>query len=132
MPVYIEAEGMVPLAFSMIETSPLAVSNGPLSGQSEDRRKPDLEGPFDQVRPLATCVPPRTSAQPARPPSAALVIRLTFPPRSQMLACAPIVLHDLLSCVMPLRKRVARHRAAWRGCLLNCSRSEQEAQEAPE
>ena len=75
------------LLSSAIVIFALAESNGP----SVDRCSRSVEslaelGAFLDNAPLAACVPPRISAQPATPPSATLVIRLTVsPPRVRCL-----------------------------------------------
>src|SRR5215211_4865123 len=71
-----------------------APSNGPAVLVQKSTRSPSKSGYLIAPgSPFAESVAPRTSAQPATLPSAALVIRLTVPPRNQMIACARIVLH---------------------------------------
>ena len=54
---------------------------GQIEGSQWSRRFSDCSLKIADNTPLAACVPPRTSAQPARPPSAALVIRFKVSPR---------------------------------------------------
>ena len=50
---------------------------------------------WSRISPLASCVPPRISAQLARPPSAALVIRFKVSPRESDACVCPEILTQL-------------------------------------
>src|SRR5689334_824116 len=65
------------------------------------------------------------------PPSAALVMRFTVPPRKiQIPACAPIVFHDLHSCVFPCANLLLGIRLIESAVCLTVRDCEQEDQEA--
>ena len=82
---------VVPSGVSMIRSRAFAPSKATLGLLHVGSRKISAQCQLENatIRPPADSVcRPEVSAQPASPPSAALVIRLTVSPESQMPACA--------------------------------------------
>ena len=94
IPVTRRANVVVPPVVSVIVIFALAEANGAVIQNGSGSTKSvsaELVGSLKRPDSRA-CVPPRTSAQPARPPSAALVIRLKVSPReSDACVCSEIL-----------------------------------------